>query len=148
MNRFMVSGTRLLGVCGHRDGRRNPCAVAESHRAYLAAVMRMYVHHHGAGGTMLELWHGDAPGADRMAGEYWAAFSLGPIHAVPANWAELGHRAGPVRNKLLVARMPDLLLAFPYDGRSPGTLDAIRQAQDAGVPTKIFPVGLVCPEAR
>lgn len=144
----MVSGTRLLGVCGHPSGRLNPCSVAQSHRAYFAAVMRLYVHQHAATGNMLELWHGDAAGTDRMAGEYWMAHLLGPVHAVPANWAELGKSAGSVRNGLLVARMPDLLLAFPYDGGSPGTADAVRQAQDAGIPTKIFPVGLVCPEAR
>ena len=144
MSGIMVSGTRHLGACVHPDGRRNPCRVVQDHRALLGAVLGMYVRPLTSGGAMVQLWHGDAKGADRMAAEWWTAHLAGPVHAVPANWAELGGRAGSVRNGLLVSRMPELLLAFPYDGGSPGTRDAIRQAEDAGIPTKIFPVGAIC----
>lgn len=151
--KFMVSGSRYMARCDHPGGRFQPCAVAREHRRLMDTAMREHVHPVAASGDLLELWHGDAPGADKLAGEYWVTYLFGRVHAVPANWAELGGRAGHVRNGLLVARMPDLLLAFPWvgDGNqalSPGTRDAIAQAAEAGIRWTAYPLREICPEIK
>ncbi len=75
--------------------------------------------------------HGDAIGADRMAGE-WARRSGIRELAFPADWEKYLRAAGPIRNRqMLVEALPDLVVAFP-GGR--GTANMIRQARAAGVP--------------
>ncbi len=75
--------------------------------------------------------HGDAVGADRMAGE-WARLSGIRELAFPADWEKYRQAAGPIRNQqMLVEAAPDLVVAFP-GGR--GTANMIRQARAAGVP--------------
>lgn len=74
--------------------------------------------------------HGDAPGADRLAGE--VALALGcwaEVH--PADWTT-GRRAGPVRNQRMVDRGADVCLAFPASD-SRGTWDCVRRAKKAGI---------------
>lgn len=73
--------------------------------------------------------HGDAPGADRWAGE--VAKSLGlTVIAFPADWSK-GTSAGPQRNqRMLDEGKPDIVLAFP--GKF-GTNDMIRKARKAGI---------------
>jgi len=92
-----------------------------------------------------QLWQGNAKGADAMAVQYWESHGLGPVAGISARWDMLGGRAGHVRNGLLVAQMPDMLIAFPWDGRSPGTWDAIAQARDAGIPTYVYRIRFLCP---
>lgn len=82
------------------------------------------------------LFHGDAAGADRMADRLWRTYRIGPVVPIPANWA-LGRRAGPIRNGLLVAQMPDKALFFNLG--TPGTTDALRQAREAGIVTFEYP---------
>jgi hypothetical protein len=78
--------------------------------------------------------HGDAVGADRMAGE-WARLSGIRELAFPANWEKYRRAAGPIRNRqMLVEYAPDLIVAFP-GGR--GTANMIRQARAAGVPVHV-----------
>lgn len=146
--KFMISGSRFMGRCWHSGGRYQPCAPARQHRQLMDTAMREHVHPVAANGDLHELWHGDAEGADKLAGEYWTVYLIGPVHAVPANWAELGKRAGSVRNGLLVARMPELLIAFPYEPHSPGTFDAIRQAAEAGINWTAYPLPEICSEIR
>lgn len=73
--------------------------------------------------------HGDASGADRLASE-WAEVNDVPVEAFPADWKQYGSAAGPIRNREMLARKPDLVVAFP-GGR--GTADMVRQAKAAGV---------------
>lgn len=73
--------------------------------------------------------HGDAPGADRMAGQ-WARVAGVPEVRVPAQWDTHGAAAGPIRNAWMLNLQPDLVVAFP-GGR--GTADMVRQAKAAGV---------------
>jgi hypothetical protein len=138
----MVSGSRFLGKC---SARRGPCGAALNHRFDMDAAFRVHLHAAAARGETIELFEGGAEGADRLAREYWETYQLGPVHTVEANWKALGKRAGAVRNGLLVAHMPDLLIAFPWAGGSPGTQDAIRQARAAGIPEKVYTISHICP---
>lgn len=78
------------------------------------------------------LVHGGAPGLDTLAAAIWTRWG-GDVLAVPAQWAKLGKRAGPIRNQLMV----DLggyiaCLAFPL-ADSVGTRDCMRRADKAGI---------------
>lgn len=44
-----------------------------------------------------------------------------------------------------MSMMPDLVVAFPWVKRSPGTNDAMRQAREAGIKVHKYPVVQVCP---
>ena len=85
-----------------------------------------------------EIVHGDARGADRMAGE-WAKARGIPVTAFPADWQNLGRKAGPVRNRVMLdLSQAQLVVAFPLPG-SVGTLDMIAVARKAGVKTWVMP---------
>jgi len=58
------------------------------------------------------LIHGDASGADKMAGA-WASARGIEVLACPADWKKFGRAAGPIRNKSMLNEKPDMLLAFP-----------------------------------
>ena len=76
--------------------------------------------------------HGDAPGADYLAG-LWAKTS-GIIEVkVPAQWAAHGKAAGPMRNGEMLRLDPDFVVAFPL-GESRGTKNMMMQARRLGVP--------------
>jgi hypothetical protein len=81
------------------------------------------------------LIHGDASGADRLAGE-WGQRAFPAVHvaAIPANWKEHGRAAGPLRNRKMLRFAPDLVVAFP-GGR--GTADMVKQAHVAGVKVQV-----------
>lgn len=109
-------GLRIL-VCGGRDF---------AHRiACFAALERL----HRQRGIDL-LIHGDATGADELAGE-WAEAEGIPVRRFPADWKALGKKAGPFRNaQMLVEGQPDGVVAFP--GGS-GTANMVNLARRAGV---------------
>jgi hypothetical protein len=91
------------------------------------------------------LMHGDARGADRLAAQVWWELG-GDVQAYPANWHAGGRynpQAGHIRNGLMVATMPDVLLAFfgPPPALNKGTTGAVKLALDAGIP--VVPVGAV-----
>lgn len=77
---------------------------------------------------------GGALGADRFA-RRWAEENCVPMqeYAVTrADWTRHGKRAGPMRNRWMLAdSKPDLVIAFP--GKD-GTADMVAQARAAGVP--------------
>lgn len=75
------------------------------------------------------LIHGDAKGADRLAGE-WAVERHVQVLACPANWKKYGRGAGPMRNRQMLEKKPDLLIAFP-GGK--GTADMVQVAREAGL---------------
>lgn len=75
------------------------------------------------------LIHGDARGADQMAGE-WAVERGVEVLACPADWKRHGRGAGPIRNRQMLEHKPDLLVAFP-GGK--GTADMVAVATKAGM---------------
>ena len=83
--------------------------------------------------------HGDASGADRLAGQ-WANYYSVECHAFPADWKKLGVAAGPIRNKkMLEEGKPELVVAFLRPD-SKGTRNMVDQATKAGVPVKIVEI--------
>jgi hypothetical protein len=55
--------------------------------------------------------HGDAAGADRLAGQ-WVTNRMLKVERYPADWAKHGRAAGPIRNEqMLEEGKPDLLVA-------------------------------------
>lgn len=83
-----------------------------------------------------EIIHGDARGADRIAGAY--AERLGIVcRRFPAAWETYGRRAGYVRNQqMLDEGQPDIVIAF-WDGESKGTWNMIRLAEKSKIPVKV-----------
>lgn len=81
--------------------------------------------------TKITVIHGDARGADKLAGAI-AARAGAIVVACPADWDRHGKRAGFLRNRsMLVDHEPDIVVAAP-GGR--GTANMICLARDAGVP--------------
>jgi hypothetical protein len=75
------------------------------------------------------LIHGDANGADRLAGEWGTARGI-TVEAHPADWKKHGRAAGPIRNQKMLEETPALVVAFP-GGK--GTADMVKKARQAGV---------------
>lgn len=74
------------------------------------------------------LVHGDARGADRLAGA-WARAQRIPVEAVPADWS-LGKVAGILRNRKMLDMYPEAtVIAFP-GGR--GTADMVSESRKRG----------------
>lgn len=70
---------------------------------------------------------GGAPGADTLARE-WALYHMVPLLEFPANWRNMGQRAGTIRNTwMLDFGSPDLVIAFPGGH---GTANMVAQAKD------------------
>jgi len=138
----MVTGSRTFGVCPHQPPHEDTpdmwvpdCSVIREHREIM---IRAFVEHGLAtDGDPIELIHGDAVGADRLAAAIWHFYGLGPITAFPYV-KELGKAGGHARNGVMVAHMPDLVLAFHLNN-SRGTADAIRQAKAAGLTVEVYP---------
>ena len=82
--------------------------------------------------------HGDARGADRLAGV--VAEGLGfEVIAVPADWDKHHRAAGPIRNKKMLSMRPMVVLAFHADiSQSKGTKHMIEIARKAGIETRVF----------
>lgn len=139
----MVTGSRSFGVCPHtpkhaevESGLFFPhCPEARAHRHIMINAFR----EHGLVNGRVELIHGDQVGADRMAAGIWSYYGLGPVTAFPYV-KELGGYGGHARNDVLVAHMPDLVLAFHLN-HSPGTADAIARARKAGLDVHVYPKG-------
>jgi len=76
------------------------------------------------------LIHGDAAGADRLAGE-WAKDRGIDLTVFPANWTKHKKAAGPERNaRMLAEGKPEGVVAFP--GKD-GTANMIDLATRAGL---------------
>lgn len=76
---------------------------------------------------------GGASGADHLA-ECYAKMNKIELRVILPDWS-IGKRAGPERNKKIVAES-DVLVAF-WDGTSPGTRSSIKLAEDKGIPVNI-----------
>lgn len=73
--------------------------------------------------------HGDARGADRMAGAIARELGL-EERQFPAEWKRYGRGAGPVRNKAMLEQKPDFVLAcFGPQGPDLGTRNMMRQTE-------------------
>ena len=81
--------------------------------------------------------HGDASGADRLAGE-WAKERCIEVLARPAEWKKHGRAAGPIRNQAMLAEKPQLVVAFP-GGK--GTADMVAKAKKAGLEVVVIEPG-------
>jgi YspA, cpYpsA-related SLOG family len=127
--RILVCGGRAFGVIPDDcpdDQRELQSERAQSEQRHLFDVLDRL----NAERNFVLLIHGDARGADRLAGE-WAQQRGVPVHAFPADWDKHRRAAGPIRNKqMLDEGRPDLVVAFP-GGR--GTNNMVRQARAAGV---------------
>lgn len=90
-----------------------------------------------------EIIHGDARGADRIAGAY--AERLGIVcRRFPAAWETYGRRAGYVRNQqMLDEGQPDIVIAF-WDGKSPGTKMMVDLAKKANIRCLVVDATLEC----
>lgn len=82
------------------------------------------------------LIHGDAPGADRAAGD-WASDTGVQEVRCPANWRHFEKRAGFLRNGAMLLLQPDVVIAFPG---GPGTADMMAQAMNKGI--RVVPVAV------
>ncbi len=78
--------------------------------------------------------HGGAEGVDRRADEVARRVGV-EVEVWKADWERYGRRAGPLRNRQMVASC-DFLLAF-WNGVSRGTASAIQAAVDEDVPFEI-----------
>lgn len=81
-------------------------------------ILTAYLDRRRLADPSLVIISGGAPGADRLAAEYARRFGL-PLLQFRADWALHGRRAGPIRNRQIVASA-DELVAF-WDEASPGT---------------------------
>lgn len=79
------------------------------------------------------LVHGDARGADRIAGYVAEIIGL-KVKVYPADWARYGKAAGPVRNEVMLKDNPDIELALGFTiGDTPGSVDMMRRLRMAGI---------------
>jgi hypothetical protein len=85
-----------------------------------------------------EVVSGCAKGVDRI-GENWAKTRKIPVKQFPADWSNLGKKAGIVRNCKMVD-YADVLIAF-WDGRSKGTRHVIDYAlkKNLKVEVSVYP---------
>lgn len=111
-----AEGRRVI-VCGGRD---------YADRDYLFTVLDD-LH---AGDPIGVIMHGDARGADTLAGE-WAEARGVAVFELRADWKRHGRSAGPRRNARMLNAWPDLVVAFPGGD---GTADMVRRAANAGLP--------------
>jgi hypothetical protein len=81
----------------------------------------------------LTILHGDAPGADTIAGEQAAKIGF-LVHAEPADWKTYGNHAGPIRNRKMIDMRPDYVFAFMARAGSRGTQDVINEANRRRIP--------------
>lgn len=80
--------------------------------------------------------HGDASGADRMAGNIAVYMGL-KVEVYPAGWKQYGRAAGPIRNCAMLASGLDLVIACHSDlESSKGTKDMVNRALQDGVPVE------------
>jgi hypothetical protein len=77
------------------------------------------------------LIHGDAPGADRLSGE-WGKTNGMPVIVVPANWDFYSTQAGPIRNEWMAdLTAPTYGIKFPGGA---GTNDMRNKLLARGIP--------------
>jgi hypothetical protein len=112
------------------DGRGRVCISGSREYAHLDNVDRLIE----ALPRDLTIVHGGAAGVDARADAVARALGF-DVEVCRADWSRYGRRAGPLRNRTMVASS-DFLYAF-WDGRSRGTASAIQAAVDEDVPFEV-----------
>lgn len=84
--------------------------------------------HYKSRGIPVTIVTGGAAGADAAA-MTWAFRRQCLLNSYPANWEQFGRGAGMKRNAHIIAGC-DVVIAF-WDGRSPGTRNALQRARSA-----------------
>lgn len=87
---------------------------------------------------------GDAPsGVDRMAAEYveHRADDVYDYCTYEADWKTYGRRAGHLRNTEMLWRADALIAIFADGPVTPGTMNAVLQARQKGIPTVVYHEG-------
>jgi len=81
---------------------------------------------------------GECRGADIIARD--AAIHLGfEVRKFPADWDKHGRAAGPIRNREMLAELPDLVMAFHSNiEKSKGTADTVREAKKRGILVEVI----------
>jgi hypothetical protein len=82
----------------------------------------------------VEIVSGCCGGADQLGEEYSILYGY-PLIEFEADWKKYGKAAGPIRNKQM-AEYGTHLIAF-WNGRSPGTMDMIKQAKEHGLLVRV-----------
>lgn len=81
-------------------------------------------------GLEFEIVGGEAKGADSLGKRFAYKHKVG-YHSFPADWKNLGRKAGPLRN-IQMGDFADMLVAF-WDGESRGTKHMIDYATKKGL---------------
>jgi len=106
-----------------------------TNKAFIKKVLiDTIVEHEGqmATGADITLINGGAKGADNMGASIASDLGITVI-TVRADWNILGKAAGPIRNKHMLDKEPDIVLAFHNDiSTSKGTADCVREAKKRG----------------
>ena len=97
-------------------------------------LLRSFADETLAGINDIEIVSGGARGADAL-GERYARERGRRLKVFPAEWKKWGAAAGPIRNAEMAA-YADALIAF-WDGKSAGTRDMIRKAEDRGLRVQV-----------
>ena len=84
----------------------------------------------------VEVIHGGARGADRMAGEVAALYGY-RVRVFPADWDSHGRRAGIIRNLQMLDENPDRVIAFQRNG-SRGTQHTVDEARRRAIPVEVY----------
>lgn len=87
-------------------------------------------------GQPLTIVHGDGPGADQTI-DAWALRREDAgvtVERFPASWISWAKRAGPIRNRAMIASGADMCIGFLRNA-SKGTTGTLVMARDAGIPT-------------
>lgn len=85
--------------------------------------------------------HGAAKGVDTLCNFHAKSLGYG-VRSYPAMWEVFGRRAGPVRNREMLDKNPEIIrvLAFHDDliGKSKGTLDMCKYARSKGIFVTVY----------
>jgi hypothetical protein len=128
----------IVVVCGSRDwASSNPVRQVARIASRLAALPGEHEDItiiHGACGRKDPV-SGAEVSADMLAEA--AGLDLGfTVEGYPAEWHRFGRGAGPRRNREMLDRCPDLVLAFQRNG-SRGTQDTIDEARRRGIAAEV-----------
>ena len=87
----------------------------------------------------VRLVSGHASGADHFAEKYAEERGI-EIEIFSAEWKKYGRAAGPIRNRAMLDYAKEAVpeIAAFWDGKSKGTKDMLKRAQDVGAKTHIF----------
>ena len=86
----------------------------------------------------VQIVSGCAKGADTFGEEYAESRGLS-VAKFPADWKNLGRKAGPLRN-IQMAEYADAVIAF-WDGQSRGTFHMMTEARKRNMPVRVIHYG-------